>query len=190
MTFRNENALVMNPFEYSISCIATRTISIGGRQDIGMAIERWWSEIIDQRQHRINNCFLTLTTMTEATPLHSLASSASHPQIKPICTIKFICSCIQCYDFTNTLHARPHLRRVQHVRSSMCIPVLPETSYPRPREPLELSKPLPWSNCCRPTCYNCLETCSDGMAGLFRILDSQEDAPATDALNDAVSQAC
>ena len=40
-------------------------------------------------QLRIDNCFLTLNTMTKATSFHSLASSPSHPQIKPICAIKF-----------------------------------------------------------------------------------------------------
>ncbi|KAG7448175.1 uncharacterized protein BT62DRAFT_930270 [Guyanagaster necrorhizus] len=117
---------------------------------------------------------------------------------------------------------KPHPHRPQHARPSMCVPISPETAHPRSREPLEVTKPLPWSNCYHPTCYDvcvripterrdyCQSSYVDGhlslqhlkflkedirygqflQAGLdddhiLRILDGQEDAPATDVPDDA-----
>ncbi|KAK0211146.1 hypothetical protein DFS33DRAFT_1297743 [Desarmillaria ectypa] len=48
----------------------------------------------------------------------------------------------------------PYLRDPSRTRPGMCIPILPETAHPRSRTPLKLSKPLPWSNCYHPTCYD------------------------------------
>lgn len=45
-------------------------------------------------------------------------------------------------------------RKPHYARPAMCIPILPETVHPRSREALQLSKPLPWSNCYHPTCYD------------------------------------
>ncbi|KAK0463760.1 uncharacterized protein EV420DRAFT_1761013 [Desarmillaria tabescens] len=49
---------------------------------------------------------------------------------------------------------KPHPRKSQHARPTMCIPILPETAHPRSREPLQLSRELPWENCYHPTCYD------------------------------------
>ncbi|KAK0211040.1 hypothetical protein DFS33DRAFT_346910 [Desarmillaria ectypa] len=49
---------------------------------------------------------------------------------------------------------KPHPRKSQHARPAMCVPILPETAHPRSREPLELSRALPWDNCYHPTCYD------------------------------------
>ncbi|KAK0484043.1 hypothetical protein IW261DRAFT_995914 [Armillaria novae-zelandiae] len=50
---------------------------------------------------------------------------------------------------------KPHPRKPQHARPSMCVPVLPTTSHPRNREPSGLvNGPLPWDNCYHPTCYD------------------------------------
>lgn len=49
---------------------------------------------------------------------------------------------------------KPHPRKLQHARPAMSIPILPETAHPRAREPLELSRELPWDNCYHPTCYD------------------------------------
>ncbi|KAK0239702.1 hypothetical protein EDD85DRAFT_787950 [Armillaria nabsnona] len=50
---------------------------------------------------------------------------------------------------------KPHPRKPQHARPTMCIPVLPTTSHPRSRKPFKVSKgPLPWENCYHPTCYD------------------------------------
>ncbi|PBK93004.1 hypothetical protein ARMGADRAFT_1165303 [Armillaria gallica] len=51
---------------------------------------------------------------------------------------------------------KPHPRKPQHARPTMCVPVLPTIAHPRSREPLGLLKgPLPWDNCYHPTCYDC-----------------------------------
>ncbi len=50
---------------------------------------------------------------------------------------------------------KPHPRKPQHARPTMCIPVLPTTAHPRSRKPLKVSKgPLPWEKCYHPTCYD------------------------------------
>ncbi|KAK0441958.1 hypothetical protein EV421DRAFT_1811052 [Armillaria borealis] len=49
---------------------------------------------------------------------------------------------------------KPHPRKPQHARPAMCVPVLRATAHPRSREPLQVSKPLPWNDCYHPTCYN------------------------------------
>ncbi|PBK78935.1 hypothetical protein ARMSODRAFT_947541 [Armillaria solidipes] len=49
---------------------------------------------------------------------------------------------------------KPHPRKPQHARPTMCVPVLPATAHLRSREPLQVSKPLPWNNCYHPTCYD------------------------------------
>ncbi|KAK0196764.1 hypothetical protein F5146DRAFT_1217759 [Armillaria mellea] len=49
---------------------------------------------------------------------------------------------------------KPYRRKSHYARPAMCIPILPETVHPRSREALRLSKPLPWSNCYHPTCYD------------------------------------
>ncbi|KAK0463724.1 uncharacterized protein EV420DRAFT_1104745 [Desarmillaria tabescens] len=49
---------------------------------------------------------------------------------------------------------KPYSRKPHHARPSMCIPIFPETTHPRSREPLELSKLLPWKNCYHPTRYD------------------------------------
>ncbi|KAG7448153.1 uncharacterized protein BT62DRAFT_756008 [Guyanagaster necrorhizus] len=49
---------------------------------------------------------------------------------------------------------KPHPRKPQHARPSMCVHILPETAHPRSREPLKVLKPLPWNNCYHPTCYD------------------------------------
>ncbi len=40
------------------------------------------------------------------------------------------------------------------MRGLACVPVFPSTAHPRSREPLQVSKPLPWNNCYHPTCYD------------------------------------
>ncbi|KAK0484073.1 hypothetical protein IW261DRAFT_997368 [Armillaria novae-zelandiae] len=50
---------------------------------------------------------------------------------------------------------KPHPRKPQHARPTMCVPVLPTTAHPKSREPLRvLNGPLPWDNCYHPTCYD------------------------------------
>ncbi|KAK0463707.1 uncharacterized protein EV420DRAFT_1638632 [Desarmillaria tabescens] len=49
---------------------------------------------------------------------------------------------------------KPHPRKPDHARPQMCIPIFPETAHPRSREPLRVSKPLPWDHCYHPTCYD------------------------------------
>ncbi|KAK0463693.1 uncharacterized protein EV420DRAFT_1745229 [Desarmillaria tabescens] len=49
---------------------------------------------------------------------------------------------------------KPYPRDFPRSRPAMCIPILPETAHPRFRTPLKLSKPLPWSNCYHPTCFD------------------------------------
>ncbi|KAK0441973.1 hypothetical protein EV421DRAFT_1952707 [Armillaria borealis] len=50
---------------------------------------------------------------------------------------------------------KPHPRKPQRARPTMCIPVLPTTAHPRSRKPSKVSKgPLPWENCYHPTCYD------------------------------------
>ncbi|KAK0196674.1 hypothetical protein F5146DRAFT_1012477 [Armillaria mellea] len=49
---------------------------------------------------------------------------------------------------------KPYPQDHYHARPWMCIPILPETTHPWSRTPLKLSKPLPWSNCYHPTCYD------------------------------------
>ncbi|KAK0484042.1 hypothetical protein IW261DRAFT_1606100 [Armillaria novae-zelandiae] len=50
---------------------------------------------------------------------------------------------------------KPHPRKPQHARPSMCVPVLPTTAHPRNREPWRVvNGSLPWDNCYHPTCYN------------------------------------
>ncbi|KAK0497012.1 hypothetical protein EDD18DRAFT_1164938 [Armillaria luteobubalina] len=50
---------------------------------------------------------------------------------------------------------KPHPRKPQHARPTMCIPILPTTDHPRSRKPFKVSKrPLPWENCYHPTCYD------------------------------------
>ncbi|KAK0441987.1 hypothetical protein EV421DRAFT_2036171 [Armillaria borealis] len=50
---------------------------------------------------------------------------------------------------------KPHPRKPQYTRPTMCAPILPTTAHPESREPLEVSKgPLPWDNCYHPTCYD------------------------------------
>ncbi|KAK0463761.1 uncharacterized protein EV420DRAFT_1729216 [Desarmillaria tabescens] len=61
-----------------------------------------------------------------------------------------------------TLRIRPvqqgltksHPRKPQHARPTMCLPILPTTAHSKLREPMELSKSLPWDNCYHPTCYD------------------------------------
>ncbi|KAK0463762.1 uncharacterized protein EV420DRAFT_1638683 [Desarmillaria tabescens] len=90
---------------------------------------------------------------------------------------------------------KPYSRKPRYAQPAMCIPIFPETTHPRSREPLELSKPLPWNNCYHPTCYDFYAhlikpLAEDGryyrllQSGLdevqvLRILDGQEDAPDT-----------
>ncbi|KAK0211088.1 hypothetical protein DFS33DRAFT_349753 [Desarmillaria ectypa] len=47
-----------------------------------------------------------------------------------------------------------HTRKFQHARPTICVPILLATAHPRSREPMEVSKPLPWNNCYHPTCYD------------------------------------
>ncbi|KAK0196708.1 hypothetical protein F5146DRAFT_1012601 [Armillaria mellea] len=49
---------------------------------------------------------------------------------------------------------KPHPRKPQHARPTMCVPVLPTTAHPRSREPLGVRGSLPWDNCYHPTCYD------------------------------------
>ncbi|KAG7448163.1 uncharacterized protein BT62DRAFT_1074667 [Guyanagaster necrorhizus] len=49
---------------------------------------------------------------------------------------------------------KPHPRRPQHARPTMCVPIFPTTAHPRSREPLEVTKPLSWDNCYHPTCHD------------------------------------
>ncbi|KAK0196693.1 hypothetical protein F5146DRAFT_871429, partial [Armillaria mellea] len=50
---------------------------------------------------------------------------------------------------------KPHPRKPQYSRPAMCVPILPTTTHPESREPVEVSRgPLPWDNCYHPTCYD------------------------------------
>ncbi|KAK0183657.1 hypothetical protein F5146DRAFT_151568 [Armillaria mellea] len=50
---------------------------------------------------------------------------------------------------------KPHPRKPQYARPTMCIPVLPTTAHPKSRRPFKVARgPLPWENCYHPTCYD------------------------------------
>ncbi|KAK0463715.1 uncharacterized protein EV420DRAFT_1104445 [Desarmillaria tabescens] len=49
---------------------------------------------------------------------------------------------------------KAHPRKPDYARPTMCVPILPETAHPKSREPLTLSKLLPWDHCYHPTCYD------------------------------------
>ncbi|KAK0463723.1 uncharacterized protein EV420DRAFT_1104718 [Desarmillaria tabescens] len=49
---------------------------------------------------------------------------------------------------------KPHPRKPDYARPTMCVPILPTTAHPKSREPLQVSKPLLWDNCYHPTYYD------------------------------------